>query len=97
MNHLDNPDGHEDHIGGLRGPAAGPAQSKPLGMTEDNWEHRSGKMRCRTCIWYNEKLSTASSALKIGGCRRRAPTMSGYPVVFPGDWCGDHKLDENSA
>jgi len=20
--------------------------------------------------------------------------MSGYPVVFDNDWCGDHKLDE---
>jgi hypothetical protein len=22
--------------------------------------------------------------------------MSGYPVVYDNDWCGDHKLDENS-
>jgi len=22
--------------------------------------------------------------------------MSGYPVVFDTDWCGDHKLDENA-
>lgn len=27
-----------------------------------------------------------------GRCRRHAPTMGGYPVVFPDDWCGDHKL-----
>jgi hypothetical protein len=20
--------------------------------------------------------------------------MNGWPVMFPGDWCGDHKLDE---
>lgn len=33
---------------------------------------------------------------KIGRCRRHAPTMNGYPVVFSNDWCGDHKLDENS-
>ena len=32
---------------------------------------------------------------KLGRCRRHAPTMSGYPVVFQYDWCGDHKLDEN--
>lgn len=31
---------------------------------------------------------------KLGRCRRHAPTMSGYPVVFPSDWCGEHKLDE---
>jgi len=30
----------------------------------------------------------------VGCCRRYAPTMSGYPVVFVNDWCGDHKLDE---
>lgn len=32
----------------------------------------------------------------IGRCRRHAPTMNGYPVVFASDWCGDHKLDENA-
>ena len=31
----------------------------------------------------------------IGRCRRHAPTMNGYPVIFMSDWCGDHKLDEN--
>ena len=31
----------------------------------------------------------------VGRCRRRAPTMNGYPVIFADDWCGDHKLDEN--
>lgn len=31
---------------------------------------------------------------RIGRCRRHAPTMNGYPVVFQEDWCGDHKLDE---
>ena len=32
----------------------------------------------------------------IGRCRRHAPTMNGYPVVFVDDWCGDHKLNENT-
>jgi hypothetical protein len=31
----------------------------------------------------------------LGRCRRHAPTMSGWPVMFVNDWCGDHKLDEN--
>jgi len=22
--------------------------------------------------------------------------MTGYPVVFVNDWCGDHKLNENA-
>ena len=39
----------------------------------DNWEHRSEGMRCKSCMWYAPKQ-------KIGRCRRRAPTMNGYPV-----------------
>jgi hypothetical protein len=35
-------------------------------------------------------------AIDIGRCRRHAPTMTGYPVVFVNDWCGDHKLNENA-
>lgn len=31
----------------------------------------------------------------IGRCRRCAPTMKGFPVVFEADWCGEHRLDEN--
>ena len=30
---------------------------------------------------------------RIGRCRRRAPTLGGWPVVFTSDWCGDHKLE----
>lgn len=33
----------------------------------------------------------------IGRCRRHAPTMAGFPVVFVTDWCGDHKLDEEKV
>lgn len=32
--------------------------------------------------------------IDLGRCRRHAPTMGGFPVVFVNDWCGDHKLDE---
>jgi hypothetical protein len=31
----------------------------------------------------------------LGRCRRHAPTMSGWPVMFVNDFCGDHRLDEN--
>jgi len=34
------------------------------------------------------------NSTRLGRCRRHAPTMNGYPVVFRTDWCGDHKLDE---
>ncbi|MHB9105765.1 MAG: hypothetical protein ACYDCO_01800 [Armatimonadota bacterium] len=55
----------------------------------DPWEGRSEGMRCLTCMWYASKGNGV-----IGRCRRHAPTMNGYPVVFPADWCGDHKLNE---
>ena len=67
---------------------------------QDLWAHRSEKMRCRTCMWYIEKKVRAvegTDAPGVGRCRRHAPTMSGYPVVFETDWCGDHKLDENKV
>jgi len=74
----------------------------------DPWIHRSTTMTCRTCMFYLPKVKDQAymyaegvppQPLKvegptIGRCRRHAPTMSGYPVVYPVDWCGDHKLDE---
>ena len=56
---------------------------------KDPWKHRSVKMRCATCMWFVLKDPGA-----IGRCRRHAPTMNGFPAVFPEDWCGDHKIDE---
>ena len=54
---------------------------------QDNWMHRHENMLCQTCMWYVPKGS-------LGRCRRRCPSMNGWPVMFPSDWCGDHKLDE---
>ena len=34
---------------------------------------------------------------QVGRCYRHAPTITGYPIVFETDWCGDHKLDENAV
>jgi hypothetical protein len=45
-------------------------------------------------MFYVEKAKVIVGAQSVGRCRRHAPTMSGWPVMFPGDWCGDHKLDE---
>jgi hypothetical protein len=64
-------------------------------MSDDNWKHRSAGMRCKTCIWFVGKGPFEAQVADIGRCRRHAPTMNGYPVVFGTDWCGDHKLDEN--
>ncbi|MGD9676509.1 MAG: hypothetical protein AB7V19_07490 [Candidatus Bipolaricaulia bacterium] len=77
----------------------------PKQEERDPWKHRSQGMRCRTCMWYVPKENfdqRARDYLKVredqpipptpGRCRRHAPTMNGYPVVFESDWCGDHKL-----
>ena len=65
-------------------------------MTNDPWANRSQNMKCATCMWFTPKLKTEPDGREtVGRCRRHAPTMSGYPVVFQYDWCGDHKLDEN--
>lgn len=61
----------------------------------DNWKHRSEGMKCKTCMWFAQKVNTAGDS-EIGRCRRHAPTMNGYPVVFVTDWCGDHKLNEEA-
>lgn len=63
---------------------------KRSNMKEDNWEHRSKGIVCSTCMWHSKKND------KIGRCRRHAPTISGYPDVYPTDWCGDHKLNEET-
>jgi hypothetical protein len=50
-------------------------------------------------MWFVAKFSNTpvkpDNHKIIGRCRKHAPTMSGYPAVYPTDWCGDHKLDEN--
>ena len=59
--------------------------------SDDPWVNRSGNMKCGTCMWFVEKKSIAPG--QLGRCRRHAPTMAGFPVVYLTDWCGDHKLD----
>ena len=65
----------------------------------DPWVHRASGMRCQSCIWYVAKVPTSPVQSQdyrgLGRCRRHAPTMNGYPVVWCDDWCGDHRLDEN--
>ena len=45
-------------------------------------------------MWFVPKES--DNRIGIGRCRKHAPTLQGWPAVFVGDWCGDHKLDENA-
>lgn len=61
----------------------------------DPWVHRAENMRCKTCMWFAPKKGN-DGIVNLGRCRRHAPTMNGYPVVFVNDWCGDHKLNENN-
>ncbi len=63
-------------------------------VPKDNWIHRSTGMVCGTCMFYvsKKKPEDKPEVKEKGRCRRHAPTMSGWPVLFPTDWCGDHKL-----
>lgn len=64
-------------------------------MSQDNWKNRSEGMRCKSCIWFVPKEDKAGT-INLGRCRKHAPTMGGFPVMFVNDWCGEHRLDENS-
>ncbi len=71
----------------------------PEAELQDPWAHRSEGLRCRTCMWFVAKIRYSPTedreiTAKVGRCRKRAPTMDGYPAVFPTDWCGAHKVDE---
>ena len=66
-------------------------------VDRDPWKHRSRDMLCQTCMYFVLKIPIGPlrhDHVEVGRCRRHSPTMSGYPVVFKTDWCGDHKLDE---
>lgn len=58
----------------------------------DAWD-RSTNFGCDSCMFYVPKANTAVPG--EGRCRRSAPTMKGYPVVFAADWCGEHKRGSN--
>lgn len=57
----------------------------------DNWADRPKGMICGTCMYWVCKIGI------VGRCRRRCPTMNGWPVLFITDWCGDHKLNEETV
>lgn len=65
-------------------------------VNKDNWKHRSDMMKCKTCMYFVEKQTNAVQREDhlIGRCRRNAPTIKGFPVVYSDDWCGEHKIDE---
>ena len=64
-------------------------------MAQDNWADRKGKMRCSGCMWWVRKGNT-----EVGRCRRHAPGQNGgpgWPPTFSSDWCGDHRISEDTA
>jgi len=66
-------------------------------MNYDPWKHKSQGMRCKTCMWFavkEKKNPEQGEGNHLGRCRKNAPTINGWPVVFVNDWCGDHKIDE---
>ena len=63
-------------------------------MNDDPWKHRGENMRCKSCIWFVPKIVQEKATYDLGRCRRHAPELGGWPVVFVNDWCGDHKLNE---
>lgn len=69
-------------------------------VSEDAWKHRSASMRCPTCMWYVHKGADIEQTdegmvrRRVGRCRKHAPTLNGWPVMYEEDFCGDHKIDE---
>ncbi len=57
----------------------------------DRWDRKTG-FCCATCYVFAPKGPQTQ-----GRCRRNAPTMAGYPVVYADDWCGEHKLGSNPS
>lgn len=58
----------------------------------DRWD-RTTNFNCDSCRYYVPKPNYGTN---LGACRRRAPIMTGYPVVNQElDWCGEHKIGSN--
>ena len=60
-------------------------------MKKDPWKNRTDRMHCCTCIYFVRKVRVKDESPatgKVGRCRRHAPSMNGFPVVFENDWFG---------
>lgn len=78
-----------------------PQEGLIKGTGQDPWANRGSGMKCSTCVWFVPKFTSNAVVPQnhktVGRCRRHAPTMSGYPLVYMDDWCGDHRIDENKV
>ena len=63
----------------------------------DCWKGRSKEMICKTCMFFVGKGKVSREKGMIGRCRRRAPSMNGFPVVWERDWCGVLNISAISA
>lgn len=58
----------------------------------DKWDRKTN-FNCESCRYYVPKKAYGDNQ---GACRRNAPTLKGYPVVYGNaDWCGEHKIGSN--
>ncbi len=46
------------------------------------------KGTCDTCTWYHSIRED-----KSGQCRRYAPTINGWRIVYNDEWCGEHEVN----
>jgi len=74
-----------------------------IDFLRDPWKNRNRMIKCNTCIYFviKDSINKGEEYPReygyIGRCRRHAPSIIGFPVVFELDWCGDHRLDENAV
>lgn len=75
-----------------------PEMSGGFPANRDPWRDREIQMKCTRCMWFIEKVPTQgpTNPRIVGRCRRHAPTVGGFPVVYGNDWCGDHRVNEET-
>lgn len=55
----------------------------------DKWDRKTN-FNCASCMY------SVPKDVDEGRCRRYAPTLKGYPVIYLNyDWCGEHKIGSN--
>ena len=57
-------------------------------------ETRKNGLVCMTCVYF-EGVEDIQGFVKIGICKRYAPTFRGFPHMQPHNCCGEHRIDEN--
>jgi hypothetical protein len=53
-------------------------------------------VRCVSCVFFQPLLHSdvkEGDQIRLGKCRKNAPTVAGFPQVLPYEFCGEHRLD----